>query len=61
MLVGYNENWFDLMQISQTLCCYAICKVVVEYGADLHTFDHGSGFPTRSNTDDPDDEVGSPQ
>ncbi|XP_065066766.1 lysine-specific demethylase 5A-like isoform X2 [Rhopilema esculentum] len=31
-------------------------EVVVEYGADLHTFDHGSGFPTRSNTDDPDDE-----
>ena len=29
----------------------------MEYGADLHTFDHGSGFPTRTNTDDPDDEV----
>ena len=34
-----------------------IFQVVVEYGADLHTFDHGSGFPTRSNTSDPDDEV----
>ena len=32
-------------------------QVVVEYGADLHTFDHGSGFPTRRNTNDPDDEV----
>ena len=31
--------------------------VVVEYGADLHTSDHGSGFPMRHNTDDPDDEV----
>ena len=31
--------------------------VVVEYGADLHTSDHGYGFPMRHNTDDPDDEV----
>lgn len=31
-------------------------EVVVEYGADLHTIEHGSGFPTKRNTDDPDDE-----
>lgn len=30
--------------------------VFVEYGADLHSADHGSGFPMRENTDDPDDE-----
>ena len=23
--------------------------VTVEYGADLHTMDHGSGFPTKSS------------
>lgn len=31
--------------------------VYVEYGADLHTAEHGSGFPTRENSDDPADEV----
>jgi hypothetical protein len=25
--------------------------VTVEYGADLHTMDHGSGFPTKSTPD----------
>lgn len=29
--------------------------VVVEYAADLHTADHGSGFPTKNNCD-PEDE-----
>lgn len=24
--------------------------VTVEYGADLHTMDHGSGFPTKSSS-----------
>ena len=31
--------------------------VIVEYGADLHTAEHGSGIPTRCNTDDPADKV----
>ena len=31
--------------------------IMVEYGADLHTAEHGSGFPMRCNTDDPADEV----
>ena len=31
--------------------------VMVEYGADLHTLEHGSGFPMRETTDDPEDEV----
>lgn len=26
--------------------------VTVEYGADLHTMDHGSGFPTKQTLDD---------
>ena len=28
--------------------------VAVEYAADLHTADHGSGFPTEKNSQDPD-------
>lgn len=31
--------------------------VVVEYGADLHTLEHGSGFPMKDSSDDPEDEV----
>ena len=31
--------------------------MIVEYGADLHTAEHGSGIPTRCNTDDPADKV----
>ena len=31
--------------------------VIVEYGANLHTAEHGSGIPTRCSTDDPADEV----
>ena len=29
----------------------------VEYGADLHTKELGSGFPLPNNTDDPEDQV----
>ena len=31
--------------------------VYVEYGADLHSLEHGSGFPTKESSDDPEDEV----
>lgn len=31
--------------------------VIVEYGADLHTMDHGSGFPTKATDVDKKDEV----
>ena len=34
--------------------------VVIEYGADIHAADSGSGFPTKSTADQfPEDEVGS--
>eukprot|EP00794_Sanderia_malayensis_P006077 gene6077-6780_t len=31
-------------------------EVVVEYGADLHTIEHGSGFPTEKTSIDPEEE-----
>ena len=33
--------------------------VTVMYGADIHSLDHGSGFPTKDNENvSPEDEVG---
>ncbi|XP_047123479.1 lysine-specific demethylase 5A isoform X1 [Hydra vulgaris] len=44
-----KEFWRLVHSIDENLC--------VEYGADLHTKDLGSGFPLANNTDNPEDQV----
>ena len=48
-----REFWRIVSSIDEDVC--------VEYGADLHTMDHGSGFPTaQSKNLSQDDQVGWP-
>ena len=45
-----REFWRIVSSIDEDVC--------VEYGADLHSMDHGSGFPTaQSKNLSPDDQV----
>ena len=54
LYIRNNEFFFQL--VSTSVCEQEYWRimssieedVVVEYGADLHTMDHGSGFPTKN-------------